>query len=376
MRVQKNTSLTILVNATSFGSRPSGARNRFESLYPTVIRSQPNSRFTLLVSKDYVLPPEIHALETVRIFRLPFNSTNKHLRRLFFLMLPLLSLGLPSFDIVDDLSQPPTLLRSRRRMLTIHDIRRLDISSNPASRYGYRVSLWLCRLLDANVVTVSEAMAKRLSAHYPERLTHVVENSVPKAFLMDYEIATDTTIASSSYILAVGHIEKRKNYVNLIEAFSQLSDRWPALCLIIVGKDNGSEKFVRNLIAERGLQDRVKLFAEISDPELVLLYQPARLMVFPSIYEGFGIPLLEAMATDCPMSISDIDVFHEIAEEAALYFNPNDINDICAKIDTLLASEQMRLELVAKGRQRLERYSSTQLASKLVALYRPHYSEE
>lgn len=374
--MQKNIPMTILINATSFGDRPSGARNRFESIYPAVIRSQPNSRFTFIVSKDYILPPDIQALETVRAIRLPIKSTDKLLRRLFFAVLPLLSLGIPRFDIVEDLSQPPTLLRSRRRLLTIHDIRRLDISASPASRYGYRASLWLCSLLGAEVITVSEAMAKRLSAHYPARLTHVVENSVPNAFLVDYENATDATTPSGPYILAVGHIEKRKNYVNLIEAFLQLSDRWAALGLIIVGKDNGAEQYVRNLIAERGQQDRIKLLAEISDTELVLLYQSARLMVFPSIYEGFGIPLLEAMATDCPMSISDIDVFHEIAGEAALYFNPNDINEICSKIDTLLASKQLRLELAAKGRQQLERYSSTKLASKLDALYRPDHSEE
>lgn len=374
MHVQKNTPMTILINATSFGGRPSGARNRFESIYPSVIRSQPNSQFTLLVSKDYILPPDIQALEAVRAIRLPIKSTDKLLRRLFFAALPLLSLGISRFDIVEDLSQPPTLLRSRRRILTIHDIRRLDISTSPASRYGYRASLWLCRLLGANVITVSEAMAKRLSAHYPTRLTHVIENSVPVAFLVDGEHNTDATIHSGPYILAVGHIETRKNYVNLIEAFVQLSDQWEDLGLIIVGKDNGTEQYVRKLIAERGQQDRIKLLAEISNVELVALYKSARLMVFPSLYEGFGIPLLEAMATGCPMSISDIDVFHEIAGEAALYFNPNDTNEICASIATLLASEQLRSELATKGRLQLERYRTATLASKLDALYRSDQS--
>lgn len=374
MPVQKNTPMTIMINATSFGDRPSGARNRFESIYPTVIISQPNSRFTILVSKDYILPADIQALETVRAIRLPIRSTDRLLRRLFFAALPLLSWLVPRFDIVEDLSQPPTLLRSRRRMLTIHDIRRLEISSNPASRYGYRMSLCMCRLMGANVITVSEAMAKRLSTHYPTRLVHVIENSVSSAFLVDGEHDTDTTTQSVPYILAVGHIETRKNYANLIEAFVQLSDRWEDLCLVIVGKDSGNEEHVRNLIAERGKQDRIKLLADISNAELIALYKSALLMVFPSLYEGFGIPLLEAMATNCPMSISDIDVFHEIAGEAALYFNPNDTKDICASIESLLASDQLRSELIVKGKVQLKRYTTTTLARKLIALYRSDHS--
>lgn len=327
--------------------------------------------FTLIVSKDYDLPPDVQALDNVRAIRLPFKSTDKLLRRLFFAALPLAALAIPKFDMIDDLSQPPTLLRSTRRLLTVHDIRRLDISSSRMSYYAYKLSLWFCCTLGYRVITVSEAMAKQLSRHYPASRIEVIQNSVPAAFLKHFSSAESmaSDVRAAPYILAVGHFETRKNYARLIQAFASLANDRVDLQLIIVGKDNGIEASIRKLVVQLGLGARVHLRGDISDTDLIDLYRSATALTFPSFYEGFGIPLLEAMAMSCPLILSDIDVFREIADEAALYFDPQDVEAMRLAMERLLASEELRSELADKGRKRLGKFHPGELAAKLGALY-------
>ncbi|MDP3190363.1 glycosyltransferase family 1 protein [Rhodoferax sp.] len=373
--------MKVLINATSFGARPSGARNRFESIYPLLFRAQPGIAFTLLVSKDFALPPTVQVLGNVRAIQLPIKSSNKILRRLFFAVLPLISVVVQRFDVIEDLSQPPTLLRTKNRFLTIHDIRRLEISSSWVSRFAYGLSLGLSRLFGYKIITVSTTMAKRLACHYPSSMISVIENSVPAHFLqhfarVDYVVGTVLPSVTGRYILAVGHIEVRKNYERLIQAFRQLTETHDDLRLIIVGKDNGSAEDVRKLIARLGLKSRVDLLTDISDTNLVTLYSSACALVFPSFYEGFGIPLLEAMATSCPMAISDIDVFREIAGDTALYFDPHDINDMRSAIDKLLASPDLCSTLTTKGKAQLEKFRASELAEKLGALYQETASHD
>jgi glycosyltransferase involved in cell wall biosynthesis len=367
--MQKIATKKVLINATSFGSRPSGAKNRFESVYPLALRLQPDAQFVLLISNDYFPPPDICENEAVSTIRLPISSKDKLLRRLIFALIPLISLAVPKFDVIEDLSQPPTLLRSKKRLITIHDIRRLEVSSSIIPRCAYLLSLWVCRWLGTHVITVSREMKKRISLHYPVGLIQVIENSLPVAFAHDGDQSSNFALQFDDYILAVGHLEARKNYINLIDAFLNLSRRWSKMGLVIVGKDNGEEQAIRRLVEKLNLLGRVKILASISDRELVELYRSAQLLVFPSLYEGFGIPLLEAMATDCPLAVSDIDVFHEIAGDAALYFNPNDTSDICSTIDTLIESTELGEYLIRKGREELEKFQPSQIAKKISELY-------
>lgn len=204
-----------LINASSFGDRPSGARSRFESLYPRLFRAMPEATFTLIVSADYSLPEEMRALGNLRILRLPFRSANRLLRRAFFALLPLAAPVVRRFDLIEDLSQPPSLLRARRRLLTVHDIRRLEISTGVASRVAYRLSLWLSERLGYDVVTVSQGMARQLAGYYPVDRIYVIENSMPALFL-DRSAGRDRAArrhdAEEPFVLAVGHFEARKNY--------------------------------------------------------------------------------------------------------------------------------------------------------------------
>jgi glycosyltransferase involved in cell wall biosynthesis len=364
--------MKILINASSMGARPSGARNRFENIYPLMFRSEKEAMFTLLVSKDYPIPSDVQSLANVRTVRLPIKSTNRLVRRLVFIVLPLISFVAPKFDVIEDLSQPPTLLRATRRLLTIHDTRRLDISSSRAANYAYRLSLWFCRILGYRVITVSEAMAKQLSRYYPARRIYVVENCVPANFLAYFslpEAKANTATIDGGYILAVGHLEPRKNYTRLLQAFAQLAEIRNGLKLIIVGKDNGAEDEIRKVIARLGLEECVTLETDIPDSDLITLYASAKALVFPSFYEGFGIPLLEAMTAACPLVISDIEVFHEIAGDAAIYFDPYKVDGIRSAIDGVLATEDLRLELTKKGKNRLSKFRVVELARKLGARY-------
>lgn len=329
--------------------------------------------FTLIVSKDYTIPHVISTLDNIRVMRLPINSDNRIMRRVFFTFLPLLSFATQKFDVIDDLSQPPTLLRTRKRFVTIHDIRRLDFNSGAISRYAYALSLIVCRIFGCTVVTVSKTMAEKLSRYYSAEQIRVIENSVPTSIVKYFEKATlvcDSEMHEpESYILSVGHFEERKNYKRLIQAFKALAGKTEKLHLLIVGQDNGSQESVHTLIREIGLESRVKLLTNVPDAKLFSLYKSAQAFVFPSLYEGFGIPLLEAMAASCPMAVSETEIFREIAGDAALYFDPFDIDAIHTTTADLLESGSLRKDLAAKGKDRLKEYDADRLAGRLAALY-------
>jgi glycosyltransferase involved in cell wall biosynthesis len=168
------------------------------------------------------------------------------------------------------------------------------------------------------------------------------------------------------YALAVGSIHPRKNYARLIEAFA--SPALGALDLVIVGSPGA----VPNL-AERarklGLLDRVHLLGFLPTPALIAIIRGARLMVTPSLYEGFALPLLEALQLGVPVCASDIGCFREIAGEAAAYFDPFSVKDMAICIQRLANDSSIRRTLEEKAQQVLTRYSWGQCADQHMDVY-------
>lgn len=156
------------------------------------------------------------------------------------------------------------------------------------------------------------------------------------------------------YILFVGSRYSYKNFNRFIEAFSLLAQKDSKLYLICTGNkfSQGEEDKLSKLhIKNKTLQ------INASDKELSELYTRASLFVFPSLYEGFGIPILEAYACHCPIAISNTSCFPEIAGDAAIYFDPYSVKDIANTIEAIIYNPQKANELIQKGIKRLELYS-------------------
>ena len=172
------------------------------------------------------------------------------------------------------------------------------------------------------------------------------------------------------YLLAVGHFEPRKNYQRLIEAFAKLRAKGYEYNLLIVGNDSGERMKLETQIVRSGLQGVVTLATGLSDIEVRCAYSLCDLFVFPTTYEGFGIPILEAMAAGKPLAISDLFVFREIAGGCATYFSPTDTNDIARGIEFALSSTDARDSRLYDGLERSNRYDYSAIAAYYEDLYK------
>jgi len=181
-------------------------------------------------------------------------------------------------------------------------------------------------------------------------------------------IRTVKRIIDEKYILYVGARKGYKNFFRLLEAFTKIiQNDLSELKLVCTG--NPFNKDELNKIKKLGIKQSQISSKFYSETELMNLYQNAELFIFPSIYEGFGFPLLEAMINNCPVLCSNSSCFPEIAKNAAEYFSPLEIDDIYFKLRKVLFSDDIRKKLKINGLKRCEDFSWIKSAQKHVELY-------
>jgi glycosyltransferase involved in cell wall biosynthesis len=198
------------------------------------------------------------------------------------------------------------------------------------------------------VITVSESSARDLKAFLPDCNIRVIHNSAEhiKQVDADFSILSELSIYRGRYILAVGSLNPTKNFVTLVGAYLA-ADLPIDFHLVIVGSVN-PDIFKETSFALNG---RVISAGFVSDGQLRALYESATLFVFPSMYEGFGIPPLEAMLCDCPVIGADIAVVREVCGNAVAYFAPADCAALSNLIRKMLSDKNMRHELIVRGRR-------------------------
>jgi glycosyltransferase involved in cell wall biosynthesis len=268
-------------------------------------------------------------------------------------------------------------LRQVPTVLTVHD---LIFKLFP--RYHKRLNYWFLnaamplfvRRADA-IIAISQATRRDLMAHYgtpPEKITVVYEAAAPcfrppppqavAAIRVRYGLP-------ERFLLTVGTIEPRKNLARLLEALVRLRQRYPDLYLVVVGSRGWLYQGFFQRIAELGVQDVVHLPGYVPDADLPAVYGAATLMVMPSLYEGFGLPVLEAMACGVPVVCSRAASLPEIGGAAARYFDPTDVEDMTQALDQVLADAELRAAMVAAGLEQAARFSWDRVARETMAVY-------
>lgn len=162
------------------------------------------------------------------------------------------------------------------------------------------------------------------------------------------------------YLLFVGTLQPRKNIIRLIEAFSKIIDHKSQTTdhnLIIVGKKGWMYEEILEAPKKLGVEKKVIFLDSVLDEELSGLYKNALCFILPSLYEGFGLPVLEAMQYGCPVITSNISSLPEAGGDAALYVNPEDVDDIASKIKTLVENKKLREDLIKKGYNQVKKFS-------------------
>ncbi len=173
------------------------------------------------------------------------------------------------------------------------------------------------------------------------------------------------------YVLAVGNLQPRKNLDRLLSAWRLLRDSegLSGCTLVLAGGYHGRRAPVARLVEHHGLSREVLLAGYVHEEHLPALYSAATVFVHPSLYEGFGLPVLEAMACGAPVACSRAASLPEVAGEAAVLFDPLDVEAIAAALGALLADEKSRTVFAARGRARAEQFSWRDCARRTLAAY-------
>lgn len=179
-----------------------------------------------------------------------------------------------------------------------------------------------------------------------------------------------------SFLLYVGNAYPHKNLETLLKVFYELHRKRPKLRLVLVGKEDYFYKRIKLIAQELGLwkpEDKntpVLFPGYVPDRSLEVLYKRAEAYIFPSLYEGFGLPPLEAMARRCPVISSNSSSMPEILGEAALYFDPKDKKDMLSKIGSMIDNKDLKDSYIKKGEQKVKKYDWQDTADKTLDIYK------
>jgi glycosyltransferase involved in cell wall biosynthesis len=230
----------------------------------------------------------------------------------------------------------------------------------------------------ARVLTPSEFSKRRILESYglDESKVVVMPNGVSSTFHpISREIAQRWAQSALGlavpYVLTVGDLQPRKNHVSLIRAFEQLVRAYPQLThhLVVVGKPTWHAQEIREFARKSSVADRIHFTGFVSDADLVKLYGACDLFVYPSFYEGFGLPILEAMACGRAVACSNTSAMPEVADSAALLFDPHSVEDILLTMRDLLLNPELRARMERLGAQRAPMFSWEKSAAKTLDLY-------
>lgn len=264
--------------------------------------------------------------------------------------------------------RPPSV----KLVLTVHDLSyEIYPRSFPLNRaFFLKGTRWSAKLAD-RVIAVSESTKRDLMKFYrlPEEKITVIHNGVDASFSPHISQGALARVRKEydlkkPYLLAIGSAHPRKNTDRLIDALDAVNrGRAEGVQLIFTGS------LAADVMKRAAARDDVRVLGHVPDEDLPALYRCANGFVYPSLYEGFGLPVLEAMACGTPVACSNVSSIPEIAGDAACFFSPTDVASMVKAIKTLLVDENGRRQLSEKGLERSAIFSWEKTARQTAAVY-------
>jgi glycosyltransferase involved in cell wall biosynthesis len=272
-------------------------------------------------------------------------------------------------------------------ILTVHDLLEHMYGSRNASSMRRSLHFYLTRRVlrkAARVIAVSQFTKSEIEKllGIPDGRIEVVYNAIDERFLHGHASESDRDLIAQRYlvnypfILYAGAIRPHKNVVRIIEAFSALKSelqkeqKFLDLKLIIIGDDLSSHPRLRRTVVRSGVQNDVRFMGFVPIEVLRIFYDVAKIFVFPSLYEGFGLPPLEAMAHGTPVVTSNTSSLPEVAGNAALLVNPENVFEIRRGLQRVLLDPVLREQMKQRGYDQAQRFSWTISVSRILEIYR------
>lgn len=263
-----------------------------------------------------------------------------------------------------------------KSVVTIHDLifKRFPQYFGFFSRFIYSAKIkYACKHAD-KIIAISERTKQDLvellnaDAHKIEVIYQTCDDrfNVPQTDIKKAEIKVQYHLPQK-FILNIGTIEERKNLLLLVKALKQL----PAdIHLVVIGKKTAYADTVKQYIDNNKLNDRVLFVSNVSNTDLPAIYQQAKVFAYPSRYEGFGIPILEALASGIPVIAATGSCLEEAGGPESLYVSPDDENDLAQKLNLVLSDTLLQQKMIESGKLYVQKFERRALAGQLMQLYK------
>lgn len=359
-----------MVDAHMVGRRETGNETYVVGLLSGLARL-PEVEVAAVVSPDAPLPPE---LTSGGVELLPLRSSSNW-ARVGWRLARCSDAWKP--DVLHSTYIAP--LRCRCPLvLTVHDVsfQRFPKFFSPRDRVLFATLFPSSLRRAAVVLTISQHARREITHFYPRLRTPV--RSIPLGIGRVFRPVTDESRlrelrrrydTGATFILAVGNLQPRKNLPALVRAFRRVREQMPDVRLVIAGQGQWQTSPLFELVRSLDLSDRVVFPGYVAREDLPGLYSAARLFVYPSTYEGFGLPILEAMACGTPVVAVDTASIPEVAGDAALLTETPGDDDLATAILRVLEDASLARKLARRGLRRAERFSWDQTARQTVAAY-------
>jgi glycosyltransferase involved in cell wall biosynthesis len=273
------------------------------------------------------------------------------------------------------------LFCSTPTVVTVHDVSFLEHPEffTATSCRQLRVTVARSVSLAARILTVSEFSREAILRAYdiPASRVHAIPNAANPDFRPIGRERARKAVRQrmgfeAPFIFSVGDLQPRKNQIGLIEAFSRLLHQHPQLKhhLILAGNETWFTRKVRDAARDSGFAGRIHFTGFVSDPELLELYNACDCFVFPSFYEGFGLPILEAMACGRAVACSNTSAMPEVADGAGILFDPRQTEDITRALRDILLDSELCARLERLGLQRAASFTWLKSARATLEVYR------
>ena len=290
-----------------------------------------------------------------------------------------------SVDIIHSTAYMIPELFNARLVVTIHDLSFLIF---PEYHTKENYELVLSNLIYLNSrpdMVICDSLQTKKDVikyfHVPEEKLIVIYLGVDDSFREEIDSDFRKKILekyglTGKYLLCVASVEPRKNFLRIINVFSEFikQEEYKEYSLVCVGGRGWKNIEIYSLVKQKNLEGKIKFLRSIEECELAPIYNQAEIFLYPSLYEGFGLPVLEAMACAVPVITSNVSSLPEVASDAAILVNPYSEKDIYTAVCSLLENGSLRKKLISKGLDRVREFSWEKTARETLKVYHEVYN--
>ncbi len=351
--------------------------------FPLMFKKHPQDNFIVLVQDDDTELLQLNKLgSNIKIIKIKSKLFRKLIFRFLLeqIFIPLISRKFHC-DIIHSLHYSYPLIKTKaKKVITIHDMTFFlfpELHTLP-KRHFFKWFITKAVNSNNNIICVSNSTANDIKSFYPNYKSRI------KVIPLASDIYTENELANvdinkfklpEKYILFIGTLEPRKNIEGLLRAFAKIKNDTD-LNLVIVGKKGWFYEKIFDIIHNENIADRVILTGFVSELEKYKILQQCTIFIYPSFYEGFGLPVLEAISMGKPTITSNVSSLPEVGGDGVIFIDPNDINNIGEKLLCLINNPELQYELIRKGYAQSQKFCWEKTAEKTFDFYKCNISNK